>query len=115
MVGGAAVAYLLRIDTPVVCTIRAAGTLDARWSDRLGGLCVHPAVRSSPGRPVTELTGRLLDQAALVGVLVTLYDLGLPLISVACRAAGPAGADAATAPPPGPRRARARSAWGDQL
>jgi hypothetical protein len=104
------VANLPTIDTPVDCTIRAAGTLDARWSDRLGGLCVLPAAGSSPGRPITELTGRLLDQAALVGVLVALYDLGLSLISVACRAAGPAGGDTTTTPPAGPRRARARSA-----
>jgi hypothetical protein len=39
------------------------------------------------GSPETELSGRLLDQAALFGVLVTLYDLGLPLLSVACRVA----------------------------
>jgi hypothetical protein len=104
-------ANLPTIDTPVECTIRAVGTLDPQWSDRLGGLCVHPSARSSPGRPITELTGQLLDQAALVGVLVTLYDLGLPLLSVACRAAGRAGGDTVTIPPAGPRRARARSAW----
>jgi hypothetical protein len=39
------------------------------------------------GAPETELRGRLLDQAALFGVLLTLYDLGLPLLAVACRAA----------------------------
>jgi hypothetical protein len=104
------VADPLTIDTPVDCTIRAAGMLDARWSDRLGGLRIRASGSSSPSRPVTELTGRLFDQAALVGVLVTLYDLGLPLISVACRvAAGPAGGE--TAPPAGPRRARAQPAW----
>jgi hypothetical protein len=37
------VANLPTIDAPVECTIRAAGRLDARWSDRLGGQCVHPA------------------------------------------------------------------------
>jgi hypothetical protein len=74
----------LAIDTPLDCLILVAGPLDARWSDRLGGLRVRPARR---GDPVTELSGRLLDQAALFGVLLTLYDLGLPLLSVACRAA----------------------------
>ena len=79
----------LTIDAPLECTIRAVGTLDARWSDRLGGLRVRPAGDAGDS-PVTELGGRLLDQAALLGVLVTLYDLGLPLLSVACRAeAGP--------------------------
>jgi hypothetical protein len=82
------VPYRLTIDTPLECTIRAAGTLDAQWSDRLGGLRLRT---SGSGCPVTELSGRLLDQAALVGVLVALYDLGLPLISVTCRVAeGPA-------------------------
>jgi hypothetical protein len=39
------------------------------------------------GYPVTELSGRLLDQAALLGVLRRLYDLRLPLLSVTCREA----------------------------
>jgi hypothetical protein len=33
-------------------------------------------------RPVTTLTGKLLDQAALLGVLNQVYDLGLPLMLV---------------------------------
>ena len=101
----------LTIDAPLDCTIRAAGALDARWSDRLGGLRVR-ASGDDGDSPVTELSGTLLDQGALVGVLVTLYDLGLPLLAVACRAAqGPPGADAGAAPPAGPRRARAKGGW----
>jgi hypothetical protein len=34
--------------------------------------------------PVTTLSGRLLDQAALCGILNTLYDMRLPLLSVEC-------------------------------
>jgi hypothetical protein len=34
--------------------------------------------------PVTTLCGPLRDQAALLGVLNTLYDLHLPLLSVEC-------------------------------
>jgi hypothetical protein len=33
---------------------------------------------------VTELVGRLTDQAALHGVLSALYELGLPLLTVEC-------------------------------
>jgi hypothetical protein len=73
----------IAIDTPLDCTICAVGTLDERWADRVGGLRVRAAGR---GCPVTELSGRLLDQAALFGVLVTLYNLGLPLLTVDCRA-----------------------------
>jgi hypothetical protein len=81
----------LAIDTPLDCTILVGGALDAQWSDRLGGLRVRPARR---GDPATELSGRLLDQAALLGVLLTLYDLGLPLRSLACRVApGPSAAE----------------------
>jgi hypothetical protein len=34
------------------------------------------------GAPVTTLTGRLVDQAALFGVLNNVYDMGFPLLSV---------------------------------
>jgi hypothetical protein len=100
----------LSMDTSLECTIRTAGALDESWSDYLGGLCVRvPA----PGSEVSELSGRLLDQAALLGVLVTLYERGVPLISVACREArGPGGSEASgasfrTGAPR--RRARART------
>jgi hypothetical protein len=33
---------------------------------------------------VTILKGRLVDQAALLGVLNNAYDLGFPLLSVKC-------------------------------
>lgn len=74
----------LAIDTPLDCVIRAVGTLDPAWADRLGGLRVRAVGHEAPE---LELRGRLLDQAALLGVLVTLYDLGLLLRSVACRVA----------------------------
>jgi hypothetical protein len=70
---------------PIACEIRVQGVLTPFWSDRLGGLeitsCDRP--RADDGA-MTELRGELLDQAALLGVLTTLYDLGLPLLAVAC-------------------------------
>jgi hypothetical protein len=54
----------LTFNAPLDCTIRAAGTLDARWWGRLGGLRVRAAGR---GSPVSELSGRLPGQAALFG------------------------------------------------
>jgi hypothetical protein len=89
----------LTLDAPLECTIRAAGTLDPVWGERLGGLRVRPAGR---GYPVTELRGPLLDQAALFGVLMTLYDLGLPLLSVDCHAT-PGPPNRAAGPPAHPR------------
>jgi hypothetical protein len=97
------------------CTILASGALDESWSDRLGGLRVRPSAREAD---VSELTGRLLDQAALLGVLVTLYDLGLPLISVACREARvPAGARvraALRAGPKGKGKQEKEREWGER-
>src|SRR5215211_5352081 len=98
----------LTIYTPLDCTILVVGTLDGRWSDRLGGLRVRVTGR---GFPVTELTGQLMDQAALYGVLVTLYDLGLPLLSVACRAVQET---TSVAPPSGEGRSRTRGMCGRQ-
>ena len=68
-----------------ICVIRVGGALSSDWSDRLGGL--HIRVDRAGRHTVTELSGRLLDQAALHGVLATLYELGLPLMSVECRPA----------------------------
>jgi len=70
-------------DAPLRCTIRSEGELDSVWSERLGGLDLR--VCRASGRPVTELSGVLPDQAALMGVLVTLYNLGLPLLAVSSR------------------------------
>lgn len=66
--------------TYVICI---QGYLDQRWSDRLGGLTIQ-ATHQPDQTWVTILSGELQDQAALVGVLNTLYDLGLPLLSVEC-------------------------------
>jgi hypothetical protein len=53
------------------------GHLDARWAGRFDGLNLTTA---SDG--TTILAGPVVDQAALHGVLRTVRDLGLPLLSV---------------------------------
>jgi hypothetical protein len=65
---------------PGIYRIRVSGHLDARWADRLGGLRVTE--QSLGGEPFAELTGHLTDQAALYGVLNTLYDYRYPLLYV---------------------------------
>jgi hypothetical protein len=58
--------------------IRLKGHLDAhRWADRFEGLSF---THKSDG--TTVLSGPVVDQAALHGLLRGLRDLGLPLISV---------------------------------
>jgi hypothetical protein len=57
--------------------IRLKGHLDARWADRFEGLSFTHA---SDG--TTILSGPVVDQAALYGLLRKVRDLGLPLLSV---------------------------------
>ena len=56
--------------------IKVRGVLDASWSSRLGGLHIAGA----DGK--TTLTGCIVDQAALHGLLSQIRDLGLPLLLV---------------------------------
>lgn len=66
---------------PRTYCIRVAGVLDEVWADRLGGMAISRA-SSSEADAVTTLLGRLRDQAALSGVLNTLYEIHLPILSV---------------------------------
>ena len=73
----------LRIECPAHYQILVQGRLDERWCNQLGGLTITPVIGPT-GLPITHLSGEVLDQAALFGVLNTLYNLRLPLISVVC-------------------------------
>jgi hypothetical protein len=57
--------------------IRLQGQLDAGWSDWFEGFRLTAGSDGS-----TTLTGRVLDQAALHGLLRRIGDLGLTLISI---------------------------------
>jgi len=65
------------VDKPAVYRIKVKGVVPDGWIDRLGGL--HITGRASED---TTLVGRLEDQAELSGVLNTLYELHLVLLSV---------------------------------
>ena len=69
------------VKTPSNYKIRVQGRLDAKYSDELGGMTITSA-SDGENLPVTTLVGHLVDQAALSGVLNTLYELHLPLLSV---------------------------------
>jgi len=73
----------LSIDQPAEYRIRIRGELDEQMSDRIGGMRISRQEQED-GLIVTTLEGQLLDQAALFGVLLALYNLRLPLISVEC-------------------------------
>jgi hypothetical protein len=67
---------------PARYVIHVQGVVAARWSDRLGGMELTQV--TDCGVVFTILSGILVDQAALLGVLNSLYNLGLPLLSVQC-------------------------------
>jgi hypothetical protein len=62
---------------PGLYEIRIKGHLDNRWADWFDGLTL---TREDNGD--TLLTGPVVDQAALHGLLRKVRDLGLPLVSV---------------------------------
>jgi hypothetical protein len=70
-------------DSPASYQICVQGQIDPSWSDRLGGMAIFPD-KVETGPPATTLVGELSDQAALAGVLNTLYELHLPVLSVKC-------------------------------
>ena len=62
--------------------IHVAGRLDESWADRLGGLSIVTIEEDEGDQPVSILKGCLPDQAALFGILTTLYNLRYPLLFV---------------------------------
>ncbi len=61
--------------------IEVEGHLDDSWSDRLAGMQISSRKRADQSS-ITTLTGRVRDQAELAGVLNSLYELHLPILSV---------------------------------
>lgn len=62
---------------PTVYQIRIKGQLDRQWTDWFEGLAITLEDNGD-----TILTGPVVDQAALHGLLRKVRDLGMPLISV---------------------------------
>ncbi len=61
----------------MVYQIRIKGHLGSQWTDWFGGLTI---TLEEDG--VTILTGPVVDQAAVYGLLRKVRDLGMPLLSV---------------------------------
>jgi hypothetical protein len=64
-------------DQPTIYHIRVKGRLEPRWNDWFEGMTVTPETNGD-----TLLSGQIVDQAALHGVLTKIRDLALPLVSV---------------------------------
>jgi hypothetical protein len=69
---------------PMVYQIRLKGHLGSQWTDWFGGLTITLEDNGD-----TLLTGPVVDQAALYGLLKKVRDLGMPLLSVNCVEPGP--------------------------
>ncbi len=66
---------------PATYRIVVPGTVSEDWHGRLAGMEVTTSSQET-GEPQTILLGRLRDQAALRGLLETLYALHLPILAV---------------------------------
>ena len=73
--------YESDFDVPAVYQITVQGRIVSGWSDRLEGMAINHLILDD-GTTLTLLTGDLTDQAALSGVLNTIYELHMPLIAV---------------------------------
>jgi len=63
-------------DSPSFYEIQVKGTFDESWSDWFGGF----TTTRENGK--TLLAGQAIDQAALLGILAKINDLGLVILSV---------------------------------
>ena len=66
---------------PCSYEIRLQGRLDARWSTWFDSMTLTTETDTRDGT-LTVLSGPVVDQAALHGLIARLRDVGLPLISV---------------------------------
>jgi hypothetical protein len=71
------------LDQPMVYQIRIRGHLGRKWKDWFEGLTIKLEANGE-----TLLTGTVVDQAALHGILKKVRDLGMPLLSVNSVGAG---------------------------
>jgi hypothetical protein len=68
----------------MVYQIRIKGHLDSQWTDWFEGMTITLEDNGD-----TLLTGKVIDQAALHGLIKKVRDLGMPLVSVTPVEPGP--------------------------
>ena len=71
----------LNFSKPTYYQIMVQGELSPDWSDRLRGMDIDVKYGKDK-HPVSILTGKISDQAALAGILKSLYEAHLPVINV---------------------------------
>ena len=78
------------VDEPLTCHIRTAGAVSASAVACWDSLQVQPE-RAPDGSRQSVVRGRLPDQAALIGVVNHLYNLGFVILSVECNSVASSG------------------------
>lgn len=69
------------MDRPTTYQIRVLGKLEERWSDWFNGMAITFET-GEDGSTITTLTGVVIDQTALHGILNRIRDLNVLLLSV---------------------------------
>ena len=68
-------------DAKQIYQIKISGRLDQRWMGWFDGMQISTE-KTETGKPITVLTGPVIDQVALRGLLTKIWDLNMELISV---------------------------------
>ena len=67
--------------SPATYIIEVEGLLEEKWSDRFAGMLITPLKREDKSF-YTCLTGPIMDQSELAGILNGLYELDFPILRV---------------------------------
>ena len=70
-----------QFDQTATYQIKVQGRLDERWTHWFDGMSIA-FEQAEDGATLTVLTGLVVDQAALYGLINRMRDLGLSLVSV---------------------------------
>jgi hypothetical protein len=71
----------ISFDGPATYRIIVKGRIDRLWFEDLGGMDIH--IEDHKDEPaITILTGQVRDQAELMGIMNSLYELHMTVLSV---------------------------------
>ncbi|MGZ9226029.1 MAG: hypothetical protein ACXW4M_10800 [Anaerolineales bacterium] len=78
--------HRISLDEPVVYEIQVQGMISEHWLGHFDEMGI--SVEGEDGTAITTLVGKIVDQAALQGMLQKFYTLGLVLVKVQRRMKG---------------------------
>lgn len=75
----------IKFSEAAVYQIKVQGHLEKSWHESFGNMTVNTK-KDGANNPITELVGEIQDQAELSGILNTIYEMHLVIISINCLA-----------------------------